>query len=164
MLEQVEKFTRRLSTVLEWVGLVAVMFMVLITCADVLGAKIFLRPVFGAIDLVMLAQLVAISFAASATLLVGKHVQVEFFVMMFPARLKAIVDAFIQLLGFSLFVVIVWRLTVYGYHLQISGEVSSTARIPLYFFAYGAALACLPVCLLLLLHFLKIIGKMVGDK
>ncbi len=155
MLDRFEKFNFRLSLWLEWVGLVAIFLMILITCVDVIGAKVFLRPVFGAIDIVMLAQLVAIAFAAGATLLIGKHVQVEFFVMIFPKRWQAVVDAIIQLLGCALFVLIVCRLVLYGYSLQITGEVSSTARIPLHFFAYGVALASVPVCLILFLNFLK---------
>jgi len=163
VLEPLENFTRGLSRVLEWVGLVAIILMVGITCVDVIGAKIFRHPFFAAIDLVMLAQLVAIPFAASATLLVGKHVQVEFFVRMLPKRIRAGVDAFIQFLGLILFVVITWQLSVYGNHLQSSGELSSTARIPLYFFAYGAALACVPLCLILFIDLVKSI-LIVGGK
>ena len=163
MLDRFERFNSRLSNWLEWVGLVAILLMVLITCADVVGAKIFLRPVFGAIDIVMLAQLAAISFAASATLIVGKHIEVEFFVVLFPKRLQAVVAAFTHLLGLALFAAIIWRLILYGYTLQINGEVSSTARIPLHFFAFGVALACVPVCLILVHKFLKSI-RMVGNK
>ena len=163
MLDRFGKFNDRLSTWLEWVGLVAILLMILITCVDVVGAKVFLRPVFGAIDLVMIAQLIAISFAASATLLVGKHIEVEFFVAMFPKRVQALVGAFTDLLGLALFVAIVWRMILYGYYLQSVGEVSSTARIPLHFFGYGVALACVPVCLILAHNFLKSL-RMMGNK
>jgi len=140
---------------MEWVGLVAIMLMILITCVDVIGAKIFLRPVFGAIDIVMLAQLIAIAFAVGATLLMGRHVQVEFFVMMLPQKLQAIVDAVIQVLGLGLFILITWQLFVYAHLLRTTGEVSSTARIPLHYFAYAVALSLIPVCLILLYYLLK---------
>ncbi len=162
MLEQLEKFACRLSNLLEWVGFVAIMLMVMITCIDVLGAKLFQKPFFAAIDLVMLAQLVAIPFATAATLLIGKHIKVEFLVMLFPKRMRRVVDIAVHSLSLALFVVIVWRLTVYGYHLQMSGELSSTARIPLHFFAYGASLACMPVCMILLLNLARSI-KAVSD-
>jgi len=140
---------------MEWVGVLAIILMVVITCVDVLGAKILRRPFFAAIDLVMLCQLVAIPFAASATLLVGKHIQVEFFVRILPRRIRFIVDASIYLFSLILFVVITWQLFVYGRGLQSSGELSSTARIPLDMFAYGAALACVPVCLILCIQFIS---------
>jgi TRAP-type C4-dicarboxylate transport system permease small subunit len=126
-LEKFEKFNRSLSSWFEWIGLFGLLVVMFITCIDVIGAKLFLRPIFGAIDIVVLSQLVAISFACAFALILGRHVRVEFFV----ARL------------------------VYGYSLQTGGEVSATARIPLYPFAYGIALASIPVCLVFLLEFLK---------
>lgn len=155
MLDRLEEFNRTLSTCLEWVGLLGILVMMFITCIDVIGAKLFLYPVFGAIDFVILAQLVAISFAAGSALILGRHIQVEFFMIMLPKRLQAAVDAIVHFLGFVLFGLIIWRLILYGYSLQIGGEVSSTARIPLYFFAYGVALASVPVCLVLLLKLIK---------
>jgi TRAP-type C4-dicarboxylate transport system permease small subunit len=150
-----KKFNARLSTWMEWVGLIAVLLMILITCVDVIGAKLFLRPVFGAIDIVMIAQLIAITFAAAATLLAGRHVQVEFFMMMLPKKPQAIVDAFVHLVGLGLFALMFWRLMLYARTLQITGEVSSTARIPLHYFAYGVALSFIPVCLILIYNLIQ---------
>lgn len=161
MLETFEKLNRRLSGWFEWVGLAALLVMMLLTCIDVIGAKLFRQPVFGAIDIVMLAQIVAISFAAASALLLGRHVQVEFFVILLPKRLQAVIDSIMHLLGFGFFIVIIWRLSVLGYSLQIGGEGSATARIPLHPFAYGIALASIPVWLVLLFHFLSAIARAV---
>lgn len=146
-LAKFEAFNRKISEGIEWIGLCAIVLMMLITTVDVLGAKLLKMPIFGALDMMMIAQLVAMSFAVAITLLVGRHVQVDFFVMLLPKRAQAFVDCFVNLLGFFLFAVIVWRLFVYGYDLQTGGEVSSTARIPFYPFTYSAAIAFIPVCL-----------------
>ena len=159
-LEKFEKFNRRLSDWFEWIGLAGFLVMMFITCIDVIGAKLFLLPVFGAIDIVMLSQVVAISFAAAAALILGRHVRVEFFVVMLPRRVRALIDIIIHLLGLTLFIVIIWRLCVYGYLLQTGGEESATARIPLAPFAYSIALASIPVCLVFLLEFLNAIVRM----
>jgi TRAP-type C4-dicarboxylate transport system permease small subunit len=159
-LEKFEKFNRRLSDWFEWIGLAGFLVMMFITCIDVIGAKLFLLPVFGAIDIVMLSQVVAISFAAAAALILGRHISVEFFVVMLPRRVRALIDIIIHLLGLALFIVIVWRLCVYGYLLQTGGEESATARIPLAPFAYSIALASIPVCLVFLLEFLNAIVRM----
>lgn len=153
MLEKLKKINQSFSGWLAWVGLVGILVMMVITCVDVIGAKVFLTPVFGALDIVMIAQLVAISFAGAATYILGRHVQVEFFVAILPKRAQAVVDAFILMLGFVFFVVVVWRLVAYGYSFQTGGEVSPTLRMPLYPFAYGAAFAIVPLCLLLLSDF-----------
>jgi TRAP-type C4-dicarboxylate transport system permease small subunit len=160
-LDKFEKFNRLVSSWFEWAGLAGLLIMMFITCIDVIGAKLFLRPVFGAIDIVMLSQVVAISFAAAMTLILGRHVQVEFLVTKLPRRVQAVTDSIVFFLGLFLFVLVVWRLCVHGYHFQTGGEMSATARIPLHLFAYGIALASIPVCLVLLLDFLKSIGRIV---
>ena len=149
-LEKFDRFNRRFSHLVEWVGLAGLLLMMFVTCIDVIGAKIFRLPVPGAIDYVMLAQLFAVSFAIAASLLLGRHVEVEFFVPLLPDVVRAIVDIIVQLLGLGLFVLICGRLIVYGVYLQKGYEVTSTIRIPLYPFAYGIALACIPTCLICL--------------
>jgi len=147
-LNEFDKFSRKVCMGIEWVGLAALLLMMLLTTIDVIGAKLFLVPVFGALDVMMIAQLVAMSFAIASALILGRHVQVEFFVMLLPKRIQTVVDCVVNFLGLVLFVLIVWRLGLYAYDLQIQGEVSSTARIPLYPYAYGASFACIPVCLI----------------
>jgi TRAP-type C4-dicarboxylate transport system permease small subunit len=159
-LEKFEKFNHRLSNWFEWIGLAGFLMMMSVTCIDVIGAKLFLLPVFGAIDIVTLSQVVAISFAAASALILGRHVRVEFFMVMLPRRVRALIDIIIHLLGLALFIVIIWRLCVYGYLLQTGGEESATARIPLAPFAYSIALASIPVCLVFLLEFLNAIVRM----
>lgn len=161
VLEKFEKFCRLLCRWFEWIGLTALFVIVFITCIDVIGSKLFRMPVFGAIDIVMLSQLVAISFAAASALILGSHIQVEFFVLILPRRVQAVIESIILLFGLALFIMIIWRLSVFGYSLQTGEETSDAARIPLYPFAYSIALASIPVCLVLLLQFFNAIVKVV---
>ena len=161
MLEKFGRFNRSISSWIEWIGFGALFLMMALTCVDVIGAKIFLTPVFGALDIMMLAQLIAISFSVSMALILGRHVQVEFFTLLVPEGMRKLIEVIINLLGLLLFVLIVWRLIVFGYDLQLSNEESATARIPLYPFVYAAALACVPVCLVYLQQLLTSIWKVV---
>ena len=163
MIEKFKKFNEKLSGWAEWIGFGAIFLMVAITCVDVLGAKLFLSPVFGALDIMMLAQLIAISFAASTALIRNRHVQVEFFMVIFPKRFQAIVDCLIKLLCLALFVVIVWRLLTHGYHLQTGGEETATARIPMSHFSYASAIGIIPVCLVLIQQFLSSVLRVVRN-
>jgi TRAP-type C4-dicarboxylate transport system permease small subunit len=159
VLDKFEKFNQRLSDWFERIGLAAILLMMAITCIDVVGAKVFHWRLFGAIDIVMLSQIVAIAFAASMVLIVGRHIQVEFIIARLPRLTQAVIDSIVLLLGLGLFSLIIWRLCVLGYTFQISGEYSQSAHIPYYPFAYGIALASIPICLVLLLKFLKSIGR-----
>jgi len=163
-LEKFQRFNRLLSGLMEWVGIFAYLLIMVITCADVVGAKMFRIPVFGSIDMVMLAQLLAISFAASITLIKGRHIQVEFFALLLPKRIQVIIDCIVHLLGFALFFLIVWRLFVFGYSFQEGGEETATAYIPLFPFVYIAAVGCMPVCLIFLHHSIESIIKVVKNE
>jgi TRAP-type transport system small permease protein len=156
-----ETFNQKISLGIEWVGLIGFLVIMVITTLDVIGAKVFLRPIFGALDIIMQAQLIAMSFAAAATLITGRHVAVEFFVPLLPKPLQKVVAVFVNLLGLALFAILVWRLTEYAYSLHIENEVTPTARIPLYPFAYGAAIACIPVCLVYLYYVFESVVQLV---
>lgn len=156
-----DRFNRLAASLFEWVGLAGLLVMMFVTCIDVIGSKVFLRPVPGSIDIVMLCQLVAISFVAASALLLGRHVHVEFFITMLPPRIRDIVDCIMHFFSLTLFALIVWRLSTYGYSLFTGKEVSPTARIPLYPFAYGIALACIPVSLVLLSSFIKSLLRLI---
>lgn len=158
-IDKFNKFNRKVSLGIEWVGLVAFVLMMLVTTVDVLGTKLFLMPIFGSLDFMELAQLIAITFSAAAALILGRHVQVEFFALLLPRRVQALIDLFVFLLGSILFAVIVWRLFLYSYDLQLEGEVSATARIPFYPFGYAAAVAFIPVCLAYLSLFMDTLLK-----
>ena len=164
MLERFARFNERLSAWIEWIGFAAIFLMVVLTCVDVIGAKVFRAPVFGALDVMGIAQLIAISFATAMALVLGRHVQVEFFVMLLPKRLQSAIDVVVNFLGLVLFVLIVWRLFSYAYHLQTGGEESMTARIPLAPFTYAAAASFIPVCLVFLQQFLSSIAKVIKNE
>jgi len=161
VLEKFEKFNRRLSGWFEWIGIAGLLMMMVITGIDVAGAKLFSWRLLGAIDIVMLSQIVAIAFAAAFTLIIGRHVRVEFFVTRMPRRTRAVIGSIMLLLGLGLFIVIIWRLFVLGHSFQITGEYSATAHIPYYPFAYGIAIASIPVCLVFLMDLIKSLAAVV---
>lgn len=164
MLEKFERFNRKITGWAEWIGFGAIVLMVVLTCVDVVGAKVFRNPVFGALDIMMLAQLIAVSFAGAMALIQGRHVEVEFFMRLLPRRVQGVVDALINVLCLVFFVIVVWRLFVYGHFIQIGGEQTMTARIPMFPFAYASAVAIIPFCFIFLQHFLSSIVRVVKNE
>jgi TRAP-type C4-dicarboxylate transport system permease small subunit len=164
MLEKFEKFNETISRWAESIGLAAVVFMIVLTGLDVVGAKTARLPVPGSLDMMALAQLIAIAFAAAMTLVQRRHVQVEFFVIMLPKRLRLAIECAVELLSLALFALLVWRLFQLGYFQQTGTEVTPTIRIPLAPFTYVAALAMVPVCLVLLQRFLAMLISLAGNE
>ncbi len=161
MFEKFENFNHKVSNWFEWVGLTGILLMMVITCIDVVGAKVFQWRLFGAIDIVMLSQIVAISFATSMSLILGRHIKVEFFIMRIPIFIQGIINCIVFILELCLFGLIIWRLFELGYSFQTSGEMSQTADIPYFPFAYGIAIASVPIVFILLSNFFKSFGRII---
>jgi TRAP-type C4-dicarboxylate transport system permease small subunit len=162
MLNKWEKFNHRLSSWFEWIGIVALLLMIMITLIDVVGGKLFVWRLPGAIDIVMVSQAVAIAFAAAMVLILGRHVHVTFLVERLPRRTQAVIESLVHLLELGLFILIIWRLFVFGHYMQTGGEGTGTIRIPLYPFGYGMAIALVPFCFVIMLNFVKSLSRMVG--
>lgn len=158
-LEKFESFNQKLAFGIEWVGVIGFLVMMSVTTIDVIGTKAFLLPLPGSQDIMMYAQLIAMSFAIASGLLLGRHIQVEFFMPLFPQAIQHAADIIVNLLGLILFALIVWRLTTYGFYLAEANEVSPTIQMPLSPFAFSGAVACIPVCLIYLLSLITSILK-----
>lgn len=159
MLDKIDKWNQRISGWLEWIGIAGLLLMMVVTFIDVAGAKLFAWRLFGSIDMVMVSQAVAIAFAAAMALILNRHVQVTFLVDRLPKRGQAIIETIIHFLGLGLFILVVWRLFVFGHYMQTGGEGTGTIRIPLYPFGYGMAVALIPVCVVITLRFVNSLTK-----
>ena len=158
-MKKFERIINSLSKWLNWVAGVALVLMLLIIVADIIGAKLFRWPVAGAVDIVGLLSVVVITFAIAQTQVVHGHIEVEFFVMRIPEKARNVIAGIIYSLGMLLFVLLSWQSYDFGHKLQVSGEVSMTLGIPLYPFVYGIAFSSIVVFLVLLLQYLKEVLK-----
>lgn len=162
MLRKLEKFNHKLSGWLEWVGIAALLLIMVITFIDVVGGKLFDWRLPGSIDIVQVSQAIAITFAAAMVLILERHVQITFLFNRMPRRTQAVTESIVHLLELGLFILIIWRLIVLGQYMQTGGEGTATIRIPLYPFCYGMAAALIPVCLAIILRLVSSLGRVMG--
>ena len=104
MLAKIDNFNKHLSRWFEFVGIFGMVVMMLITCIDVVGAKLFKAPLLGALDIVMLAQIVTISFGAGMTLYLKRHIEVEFFFDFLPPAVRNIVTRIVLMICLIFFI------------------------------------------------------------
>lgn len=149
-MQVIRHWATRLSVWGEWIGAVGIMMMVAVTCVDVIGAKLFLLPVPGAIEIVSLVQVATLIFAVAATQRQGGHISVEMFTDMMPPRLRSLVKAFTSLLGLVLFSLLIYEGVHLGNEYREALEVTATARIPFYPVAYAFSVALLPMAMMML--------------
>jgi TRAP-type C4-dicarboxylate transport system permease small subunit len=129
-------FAESLAKVAESIGVVAVIVMLSVTAIDVIGAKLFLNPLRGATELMGFAQIVAISCTIAMGLFLGRHIAIVFFVSRLPMSVQKVINTLVSCLGFFLFIVLSWQSFTYGLSLKKAGEISSSAHIPFYPFAF----------------------------
>jgi TRAP-type C4-dicarboxylate transport system permease small subunit len=158
-LNQVDKFIGVSSRFLEWVGVMGILLMFVVNFIDVVGAKLFVRPLPGSVEIISFSQIVAIAPAIAFTLILGRHIRVEFILDRFPKRIRAAITSVSSFLSLILFVLIVWQSYLYGVSLQKAGEIGSTSHLPLYPFAYLIALCSVPVCLVFLMEILQSLNE-----
>jgi TRAP-type C4-dicarboxylate transport system permease small subunit len=161
MLKEARSANRVISIWFERAGIVALLFMMAVTCVDVFGTKILLRPITGAIDLAQVSQFIGIALGIASMQILGKNVRVDYFVNRMTPFKQAIIESVNNLLMLTLFILIVWRLFVLGHSFQTAREVTGTLYLPLYPIIYAAALAFIPVCLIFLVGFMDSLKKAV---
>lgn len=119
----------------------AIVFMMLLTCADVV-LRLFHRPILGTYEMVGFLGTVVIAFALAYTSIERGHIAVDILMDRMPTGVQNTVEGFNHLIGAALFLLIAWQSTVYAGDLKASGEVSLTLAIPTYPFVYGIAAGC----------------------
>jgi TRAP-type C4-dicarboxylate transport system permease small subunit len=137
--------------------------MFLVNFIDVVGAKLFLWPFPGSTEVISFSQIVAIAPAIAFTLLLGRHIRVEFIIMRLPRRTRETICGISSFLGLVTFALILWQSYLYGESLQKAGEIGSTSHIPFYPFAYLIAFCSIPVCLAFLMEVLKSLAEVLRN-
>lgn len=158
----IRQWAGRLSIWGEWVGVAGIMVMLVVTCADVLGAKLLLLPVPGSIEIVSLFQVATIVFAVASTQRYGGHISVEMFVDRMRPRSRALIKALTSLMGLVLFVLLIYEGVNLGNGYLESGEVSATIQMPFYPFAYAFSIALIPVAMMMLADLVDAIKEAVS--
>ena len=157
-----EKISYALARRLYWVAGIAIVVMMLLTCADVV-LRYFRKPIPGTYELVCFLGAVAVAFAMAHTSVEKGHVAVSFVVSLFPRKIQGLIESITTSFGLFFFVLIAWQSVIYANDLRLSGEVSLTLELPFYPFVYGISFSAAIVCLIfisdLFKNFLKLSGK-----
>ncbi|MDT3698844.1 MAG: TRAP transporter small permease [Thermincola sp.] len=153
-LGKMDKLVHLLSVWFERIGMVGLVGIIIATLIDVIGAKLFTKPLAAGTEVVYFLQVIAIAGSLAATKIDGKYIKLEF-VDSFPPRIRHILDFLVALLGLVLFILLVWKSYEYAQALKIAKEVTAASRIPVYPFVLWIALSCIPLCLVLLQEMLK---------
>ena len=156
-----ERVSNGLARVLYLIAGIAIVLMMLLTCADVV-LRFMRRPIPGTYELVCFLGAVAVAFAMAHTTVQKGHVAVSLVVRLLPQRIQGLIEMLTGTFGFILFALIAWRSVLYANSLRATGEVSLTLQLPFYPFVYGIGFSGTAVCLVLLTDLFKNLIKVCG--
>jgi TRAP-type C4-dicarboxylate transport system permease small subunit len=148
---------RRIVSVLGVVAGVAVVAMIAVTCADVVG-RLFGWPIKGAYDIVELLGAIIIAGGLPYTTGCKGHVAIELFFQKLSRLGRIIVDTVARVITISMFSFLTWRFMLYGTELRASGQGTATLGWPVFWLAWWMAL-CTGVMVLVILYHLMHPGK-----
>jgi len=153
--KNLEKLALSLSNWLNWVAGAALVAMLCLVVADIIGARLFKWPIPGGIEMIGFLGVIVVAFSIAQTQVVRGHIDVEFLVTRFPNTVQKAIACIVYSFGMLLFALIAWRSYDFGRMLQATGEVSMTQEIPFYPFVYCIAFSCVSVLLVLLVQLLR---------
>jgi len=145
----------KVSKILSLIGGAALTFMMFLTVADVV-LRAGGHPILGTYELVSLSLAIVIGFSIPKVSLERGHVFMEILLEKLSKRDRAIMNTFTRVLGAVLFGIIAYNLLLIGKEYHMSGEVSSTLKIPFYPVVYFVGICCFVECLVFLSDILKV--------
>ena len=119
----------------------AILAMIAVTCADVVMRKLN-HPLSGSVDICKYIATIAIACALPYTTAVKGHVAIEFLFQKMSRRWRIVVDTAARLLVIALFCLLAWQCVKLGLRMKITGEVTPTIKIPLYWAPWIVAFSC----------------------
>jgi len=146
-----------LSKALELIAKAALLAIMFLTTADVV-LRAFGRPIIGTYELVSFGAGILVGFSLPLTTLQRGHVFVDFLYQKFPAPARTVLHVVTRLMGLAMFLCVGLNVLKMASDWRRAGEVSSTLQLPYYTVAYGIGLACLLVCLVLIVFIIQILS------
>jgi TRAP-type C4-dicarboxylate transport system permease small subunit len=151
---RLERAVTALSNKINWIAAFAVVFIMLLTTADVV-LRMFRHPIPGTYEIVGFSGSLIIGFSLAYTFIQKGHIAVEILVQRLPWLGRVIINIINDILSFGLFGILSWQSVKYAQSLKLSGEVSPTIQMPTYPFVYGVAVGAALLCVVLLVDLIR---------
>jgi TRAP-type C4-dicarboxylate transport system permease small subunit len=152
-ISRIQKILDRITAGVSWVGAGALVLMVLIVVANVVGRYLLRKPVLGAVEMVGLLTVITVFCVLALTEAKGAHIVVDILVSRLHGRTKATLASIMSLLGAVFFIIMGWQ----GWDLVLSNlspfvRVTGVLSIPFAPFMLIMAFGCVLFGLELLVH------------
>lgn len=138
------------------VGAVAMLFMMFLTVADVIGRSFFTWPITGTYELSRYFLVVIVLLGIAYAQQTGQNIAVDYFVLKLPPRCQFIFGVISTSLGLVFCALVTWQGWEGGWNSMRAKTVSDTLHIPSYPFEFLIAVGAFFLCIELLLKLLTL--------
>lgn len=147
------------SSLLSNLGAFALLAMMAITTADVVGRYLFNKPILGVFELTEFMVLIVIfSFLAYAQSN-KSHVAVDLLVALFPKRIQLYLELFNHTICLLLMALITWMGVEKAIELMEIGETSPNLLVPNYPLVFYLVLGCAVMCIEYIRDLIRLFGS-----
>lgn len=164
-----EKVIFPLNKYLNYIGMVLVFAMMLLTVVDVVGRKFVgiipgFQPVPGSYELTEFILVGLVYSALGYAQIKGDHISIDVLTSRFPKRAQNILDTVVYLVSAAMAVVVSWRGFAHGRRLIEQGDHTAVLHIPVYPFLFLIGVGMLIFALALLFSSLQSLAKAVNNE
>ena len=152
------RIVQSLSRSIIWISVCALLAMMLLTSADVIGRYIG-YPIKGTFDIVGLLGTLVVALPLAYTQILKRHVAMEFMATHGGRLVQLVANSVVCLLGIGIYGLIAWRCYVLGSKFWTVGRVSDTIALVIYPFVYVVAFGCALNCLVLLIDLYNLFAE-----
>lgn len=153
-----------LSSLLAWVGSIALVCMMTLTTADVVGRYLFNSPILGVFEITEFLVLILIFSFIGYAQTNKAHVSVDLLVAQLPRQWQIWMDLFTHLICLFLMALITWMGIRRGLELMAVGGASPNLKVPVYPFVFFLALGCAVLCIQYLVDLIRLLADLKEKK
>lgn len=173
MLKKISQWTEKrivpFNKYLNYIGMVLVFLLMLLTVADVVGRKLVgvvpgFEPVPGSFELTEFMMLAIVYTALGYAQVKGDHISIDVLTSRFNPRARNILDLVVYVVCAAMAVVLSWRAFVRGQRLIAEGDYSAVWHIPVYPFLFLIGVGMIIFALALLFSALQSLIKAVNNE
>ena len=137
--------------------------MMILTVIDVVGRRVFNKPLAGAFELNQLLMLVVTFLAIAYCELLRGHVSVDFIVDKLHQKTQNIIDSITYFIFLVTFAIISWQFALYVVEVFEWGFTTAYFGVPIYLFIIVITFGCVLLSIMLLIHLLQYIAGVIRE-
>lgn len=154
-----DRFSARIETVLNIIGVVFIMLLMILTAAEIFGRYVFNNPIPGYVEDVELMMAAVVFLGIGYTQRVGAHIRMDMIINRFTGRTYHLVEAlsgFLGLIGYGIICISSFKGTIDAY---LMGDVTEYLYTPTWPSKLCVPLGAFFLCTRFFIQIIKNIGQ-----